>query len=106
MPSSEGGAHTNECDDWTVTSKLPQWGLISEHASTRAREHAHTNCCIAYLSVQASCDGNDVSCLVVNGEHVGCRALGILGSDLVAQHPIGCFGVVFVNRRYRHNKGP
>lgn len=37
MPSSEGGAHTNECDDWTVTSKLPQWGLISEHASTRTQ---------------------------------------------------------------------
>lgn len=93
----------NGYDTGTVTLMLLHWGF---NRHTYARTHAYTNSCIAYLSVQAGCDGNDASCLIVDGEHVGCRALRILGYDLVAQHPIGCFGVIFVNRRYRHNKGP
>lgn len=57
-----------------------------------------------HLSVQACRHRNDASRLVVDGEHIGRRALWILRQDLVTQYPIRCFGVVFVNRCHRHNK--
>lgn len=58
-----------------------------------------------YLSVQACSHCNNASSFIVDGEHVGGWTLWILRQDLVTEHAICCFGVVFVNRSYRHNKG-
>lgn len=59
---------------------------------------------VKHLSVQACCHCYDASCFIVDGEHVGSRTLRVLRHDLVTQHPICCFGVIFVNRCYCHNK--
>ena len=58
----------------------------------------------AYLAVKTSCYGDDASGLVVDGEHVGGRALGILGQYLVAQHSVGRLGVVLVHRGDGHDE--
>ena len=58
----------------------------------------------AYLSVKTGCHCDDAPCLVVDGEHVGGRALRILGEDLVAQHSVGRLVVVLVHRGDGHDK--
>lgn len=60
--------------------------------------------CVKHLSVQACRHRNDASRLIVDGEHVGGWTLGVLSQDLVTQHPISCFRVVFVNSCDGHNK--
>lgn len=59
---------------------------------------------MSHLSVQAGRHCDDSSCFIVDGKHVGGRTFGILRQDLVAQHPVRRFGVVFVDRRDCHNK--
>lgn len=65
----------------------------------RAHTNTHT-----HLPIEARCHSDDVTSLVVNGKHVGRGALGILGQDLVTQHPIGCFWVVLIHGCHRHHK--
>ena len=59
---------------------------------------------VSHLSVQACSHCNDASCFIVDGEHIGGRTLGVLRQDLVTQHPVCSFGVIFVHRRHSHNK--
>lgn len=59
-----------------------------------------------HLSVQACSHCDDASSLIVDGVHVGGWTLWVLRQDFVAQHPVCCFGVIFVNRCDRHYKGP
>ena len=49
-----------------------------------------------HLSVQASSHCHNVARLTVDGEHVLGGALGGLGHDPVAHHPVGCGGVIRV----------
>lgn len=58
-----------------------------------------------HLSIEACCHRDDVTSLVVNGEHVGGGALGVLREDLVSQHPIGSFWIILVHRCHCHHKG-
>lgn len=50
-----------------------------------------------YLPIEARCHSDDVTRLIVDREHVGGGALGILGEDLISQHPIGSFGIILVH---------
>lgn len=61
---------------------------------------------VTHLSVQPCRHCDDSSCFIVDGEHVGGWTFRVLRQDLVAQHPIRCFGVIFVDGRHRHNKRP
>jgi len=58
-----------------------------------------------HLPIKACCHSDDVTSLVVNGKYVGGGALGILGKDLVSQHPIGHFWIIFVHCCHCHHKG-
>lgn len=59
-----------------------------------------------HLSVQARCHCDDASRFIVDGEHIGGWTFRVLRQDLVSQHPICCFGVIFVDSRHCHNERP
>lgn len=71
---------------------------LTKYPSTHPQLHTH-------LPIKSCCHSNDVTSVVVNGENVGGGALGILGEDLISQHPIGSFRIILVHCCYCHHKG-
>lgn len=69
---------------------------LTKHIEPEERGKTH-------LSVQACSHRDDASCFVVDGEHIWRRALWSLRQDLVPQHPISCFGIIFVYRCHCHD---